>query len=250
MKLKLDADGHVVLQEGKPVYVKDDGTEVAFDAPGTIAAIGKLNAEAKTHRERAEAAEGKLKGFEGIDDPAKAREALNTLANLDAKKLVDAGEIERVKGEISKGFQTQLDSEKSAREKAEARLHREMVGGSFVRSKYAAEKLAIPPDLVEAYFGRHFKVEDDAVVAYDANGQKLYSHSNPGALAGFDEALSILVNQYPSKDSILKGTGGHGGGAGGSAGSGGNKQPQGNFGGDFSERKAAVRAMREATPQG
>jgi len=32
MKLKLDVNGHIVVQDGKPVYVKDDGQGVAFDA--------------------------------------------------------------------------------------------------------------------------------------------------------------------------------------------------------------------------
>lgn len=32
MKLKLDENGYVVVQDGKPVYVHDDGKEVAFDA--------------------------------------------------------------------------------------------------------------------------------------------------------------------------------------------------------------------------
>ena len=83
MKLKLDDQGHAVLQDGKPVYVKEDGTEVAFDALGTTQAITRLNAEAKSHRERAETAEKSLKGFEGITDPAKALEALVAIAQLD-----------------------------------------------------------------------------------------------------------------------------------------------------------------------
>ncbi len=57
MKLKLDENGHVVVSDGKPVYVHDDGKEVAFDAVGTVATISRLNGEAKSHRERAEAAE-------------------------------------------------------------------------------------------------------------------------------------------------------------------------------------------------
>ena len=61
MKLKLDEQGHVVVQDGKPVYVHDDGKEVAFDAVGTVSTIGRLNAEAKSHRERAETAENTLK---------------------------------------------------------------------------------------------------------------------------------------------------------------------------------------------
>lgn len=241
MKLKLDDQGHAVLQDGKPVYVKDDGTDVAFDALGTTQTITRLNAEAKSHRERAETAEKSLKGFEGIADPAKALEALQLMANLDAKKLVDAGEIDKVKAEIGKAFQAQLDTAIGQAAKLEQQLYAEMIGGSFARSQYAQEKLAIPPDLVQAYFGKAFSIEEGKVVAKDANGNKLYSAANPGELAGFDEALGILVNQYPGKDHILKGTGASGGGASGSGGGGG--KPQGNFGGSKAERVAAIKQM-------
>ena len=52
VKLKLDEQGNAVLQDGKPVYVHDDGKEVPFDAPGAMAKIASLNAEAQTHRDR------------------------------------------------------------------------------------------------------------------------------------------------------------------------------------------------------
>ncbi|MGY2338005.1 hypothetical protein ACW9HW_02015 [Pseudomonas sp. SDO5532_S415] len=47
MKLKLDEQGHVVLQDAKPVYVHDDGKEVASDAAGTVATVTRLNTEAR-----------------------------------------------------------------------------------------------------------------------------------------------------------------------------------------------------------
>lgn len=52
-----------MLHEGMPVYIHDDGKEAPFDAAATVAAIRARNAEAKAHRERAEAAESKLKGL-------------------------------------------------------------------------------------------------------------------------------------------------------------------------------------------
>lgn len=226
MKLKLDANGNVVLQDGKPVYVKDDGTEIAFDAAGTVQTIARLNGEAKGHRERAEAAEGKLKSFEGIEDPKQALEALNTVKNLDAKKLVDAGEIEKVRTEISKAFQTQLDAANGKVSAFEKELYKEKVGGAFARSPLIVgdkATLAIPPDLVEAKFGSSFSIEDGKIVAKDAHGNKIYSQTNPGELAGFDEALGILVNNYQHKDQILKSTGASG--SGGKPGSGGSGSP-------------------------
>ncbi|MFC0666242.1 DUF6651 domain-containing protein [Azotobacter chroococcum] len=220
MKLKLDEQGHAVLQDGKPVYVHDDGKEVAFDAPATVATITRLNSEARTHREGKEAAEKALKAFEGIEDGAAAKKALEIVANLDQKKLVDAGEIEKVKAEIGKAYQAQLEEVSTKAQAFEKQLYDEKIGGAFARSKLIAEKLAIPADLVQARFGQAFKIEDGKTVAYDAQGNKVFSRARPGELADFDEALETLVEQYPYRDHILKASGANGGGA--PAGNGGN----------------------------
>jgi Mn-dependent DtxR family transcriptional regulator len=213
MKLKLNDDGFAVVQDGKPVYVNDDGKEIAFDVAGTVATISRLNSEAKGHRERAEAAEKAAKAFEGITDAEAARKALATVANLDAKKLVDAGEIDKVRAEAIKAVEDKYAPIVSERDGLLKSLVDEKVGGSFARSKMIADKLAIPADLVQARFGNAFKVEGNDVVAYDKSGNKLFSRSNPGEVAKFDEALEILIDQYPYRDSILKSTGASGGGA-------------------------------------
>ena len=241
MKLKLDENGNAVLQDGKPVYVHEDGKEVAFDAPGTVATITRLNSEAKGHRERAENAEKAVKAFEGIDDPAAAKKALATVANLDAKTLVDAGEIETVKTEISKAFQLQLDEVTGKAKTLEQQLYAEKIGGSFSRSKFIADKLAVPADMVQATFGQNLKVEDGKVVAYDAQGQKIFSRARPGELADFDEAIETLVSQYPHRDHILKSSNANGGGA--QNGGGNNQNTKGNFGGGKEDRVAAIKAM-------
>lgn len=222
MKLKLDEAGHVVVQDGKPVYVHDDGKEVAFDAPATVSTITRLNGEAKTHREGKESAETKLKAFEGIADPSAALKALDTVSKLDQKKLVDAGEIDTVRSEISKGYETKLSEADTRLKTLEGQLYSEKIGGSFSRSKVISDKFAIPADLVQARFGSAFKVEDGKVVAYDPNGNKIYSRARPGELADFDEAIESLVDAYPYKDQILKGSGASGSGAGGGNGAGGN----------------------------
>jgi hypothetical protein len=241
MKLKLDENGHVVVQEGKPVYVHDDGKEVVFDAPGTVSTITRLNAEAKSHRERAETAEKNLKGFDGIADPAAARNALDVVSKLDQKKLVDAGEIDTVRNEISKAFQTQLDEANGKAQTYEQQLYAEKIGGSFARSKYIADKLAVPVDMVQATFGQNLKIEEGKVVAYDTQGQKIFSRARPGELADFDEAIETLVSQYPHRDHILKSSNANGGGAQG--GDGGNSGAKGNFGGSKADRVAAIKAM-------
>ncbi|RJG11142.1 hypothetical protein D3879_14670 [Pseudomonas cavernicola] len=241
MKLKLDEQGHAILQDGKPVYVHDDGKEVAFDAPSTVATITRLNGEAKTHRERAETAEKSLKGFEGIEDGAAARKALELVANLDAKKLVDAGEIEKVKTEISKAFQGQLDEANTKVSTFEKQLYDEKIGGAFSRSKLIADKLAIPADMVQARFGQAFKIEEGKTVAYDQHGNKIYSRARPGEVADFDEAMETLVEQYPYRDQILKSAGSNGGGA-PDGGGGKPNTPKGDLGGSKADRTAALAA--------
>lgn len=135
MKLKMTEDGKgAVVQDGKPVYLHDDGRELPFDAAATVTERDKLQGE----------------------------------------------------------------------------LHAEKIGGAFSRSKFIADKLAIPTDLVEARFGKNFELKDGKVVAKDAAGNPIYSGANPGELAGLDEALEMLVNAYPQREHILKGNGGAG----------------------------------------
>jgi hypothetical protein len=207
MKLKLDAEGHAVLQDGQPVYVHDDGREIAFDAAKAFAKIGELTGENTKTRKRAETAEANLQKFEGIEDAAAAKKALETVANYDQKKLVDAGEVERVKAEAIKAVEQQYAPTVKRAEELERELYGERIGGSFSRSKFIAEKAAIPSDFVQAKFGSNFKMEDGKVVAYDQSGNKIFSRTRPGEVADFDEALETLVNAHPSRDAILKGTG-------------------------------------------
>lgn len=213
MKLKLDANGHVVVENGMPVYVHDDGKEIPFDASAAMGKISQLNGEAKTHREGKEQAEAKLSQFASITDPAKALEALDLVSKLDQKKLIDAGAVDQVKAEITKAFQTQLDEANGKSLKLESQLYQEMIGGRFGSSAFIKDKVAIPADFVQARFGQSFKIEDGKVVAYDQQGNKVYSRTKPGELADFDEALESLVEQYPQKDHILKASGNTGGGS-------------------------------------
>ena len=139
MKLKLDENGQVVVTDGKPVYVQDDGKEVAFDAAGTLQTISRLNGEAKSHRERAETAEMTLKTFEGIDDPAAALAALDTVKNLADKTLVDAGEVEKVRTEAVRALEEKYAPIVKERDDLNLKLTAEKIGGSFARSKFITE---------------------------------------------------------------------------------------------------------------
>ena len=201
-----------VNEQGQPLYIHDDGKEVAHDAPQTVATISRLNGEARTNRERYEAAETSLKAFEGIEDPTAAKKALETLKNFDDKKLVDAGEIEKVKAEAIKAVEDKYAPIVQERDAFQSQLHNELIGGGFARSKYIQDNIAVPVDMIQATFGKSFQIEGGKVVAVGADGQKIYSRARPGEVADFDEALETLVGGYQYKDSILKGNQSGGGG--------------------------------------
>lgn len=223
MKLKLDANNNAVLQDGKPVYVKDDGTEIAFDGKQAFEKITQLTGEAAGHRQAKETAEGKLKAFEGITNPAEALKAVETLKNIDQSKLIDAGKVETIKTEAINATKAQYEPVVAERDQLRTQLNNEVIGGAFARSKFISEKGAIPSDMFQAAFGSAFSIDKDGkLVAKDKTGNEIYSPTRAGERADFDEALQVLVNQYPGKDHILKGTGAAGGGAqGGGRGQGG-----------------------------
>lgn len=216
MKLKLDEHGHAVIENGQPVYVHDDGTAKPFDAVATLTTIKRLNSEAKGHRERAESAEGRAALFEGLDDPAAARDALETVKSLDAK---GRAAIDQVRTEVTKAMQARIDAAETKAKGIEAQFHDELIGGGFARSKFVGEKLAIPHDVARAFFGKHFAIKDGKVSATDAQGVPILSRAD-GSPAGFDDALETLVASYPNRDSIMRATQKSGSGA--PAGGGGN----------------------------
>lgn len=221
---KLDADGKIEMRDGNPIYVDSAGQELTL---GTDT-ISRLNGEAKTQRERAEAAEGKLTKWKDLEaagvDPAKALEALNTVKDIKDGDLIKAGEVQKIRDEIGKNYETKINELTTKNGELTGQIDSMTLGGAFTGSKWISDNIAIPVDLLQAQFGKQFKRENGNLVAYDANGNKIYSKQRGGELASFDEAMSIIVEGYAHKDSILKGGNNTGTGSNGNGGANGNQQ--------------------------
>ncbi len=190
------------------LYTEQDG-KYRLDVEGgfkTHDEISGLTSALNKERDARSKLEKQIRKFDGLEDPAEALKAIETVKNLDQKKLIDAGEVDKVKAEVQKVYEGKLAEKENLLKEKDSILQKELVGGRFARSKFIQDKLAIPPDLVEARFGSSFKIEDGKVVAYDQHGNQLYSKDRPGELAEFDEALGTLVDQYPYKDTILRGS--------------------------------------------
>lgn len=227
LKLKTEEVGgkvYALVQDGRPVYVDDAGKEITYDAEHSTGVIGRLTNEAKTHREAKEAFENKLKAFEGIEDAEAAKRAIETVKNLDQGQLVTAGKVEEIKNAANKAAEervaaaakasnTRIKELEETNGKLTGDFFAEKVGGSFSRSKYVAEKIAVPSDMLQAMFGNRFKVENGKVIGQGLDNQPIYSKTRGGEIADFDEALESMVEAYPHRDAILKGTGSSGSGA-------------------------------------
>ena len=218
MKLLLDDEGHAVLKDEKPVYVHDDGQEVAFDAPGSMQKIKELNGESAKHRKEAQAFKEQLEKF-GETKPEDAIKAIQTLNNLDDKKLVDAKEVEVLKRNLSETFEAEKTKLSSELETKDSQIYDLLIGNRFAESAYLAEKVIIPSDMCRQSFGNNFKVENDGNGGLTVNGylkgEKIFSREHPGEPAGFEESLRVIIDAYPMKDRILKAPNSGGSGSGG-----------------------------------
>lgn len=196
---KLDADGKIELKDGNPIYLDASGREMTVDGN----TISRLNGEAKQHREAKEAAETKLKAF-GDLDPEAARKALDTLKNIDAKKLIDAGEVDKVRDSVKAEFTTQLQEKDKALEEINSKYNNLQISNIFANSEFVRDRVAVPTDMFEASFRNNFKIEDGKVTAYDKAGNRIMSKKTVGEYADPSEALELLVEAHPQRDVILK----------------------------------------------
>lgn len=217
---KKEADGKLTVDaDGNPIWIGTDNKELIVKGE----TVTSLRGEAMQNRQRAEAAEGKLKAFEdaGVTDAAAAAEALTVAGKVKQGELIAAGKVDEVRGEITKSFEKKItDAEKLANE-ATSRADRILLNSAFVGSGFIKDKLIIPNDIAMAQFGSRFKIEGDKVVAMKADGSgPIYSEKNAGEVATFDEAMEIIVNGYAHKSAILKGANQTGSGNGGGGGNG------------------------------
>lgn len=207
MKLKIDAQGNAVLQDGNPVYIHDDGTEAPFDAKATHVALATAKREAAENRTKLKEASDKLAAFSGIEDPAKALKAIQFAESMEGKKVMDDEAIQKLIGAAVKPLQEKLTAQEAAAADLHKELYSERVSKQFATSPFINEKTVLPPDIAEATFGKHFKMENGKVVAVDASGNQIFSTARAGEPANFEEAITTLVNGYPLKDRILKASG-------------------------------------------
>jgi len=214
MKYKLTEDGKAIeMKDGKPVVI-DGETEITIDALGANDKITAVTKESNERRKKLGEANTKLEAF-GDLDPEVARKAMEDVTGMSDKGKAD---LEAQRDSINAAWkekQTGWDNDKKV---LTDKLFDATVGVNFATSKVVAGTV-LPPDIAKATFGKHFNADG---TANDAAGNTILSKQT-GEPAGFEEAMTHLIDNYPQKDSILKpsggsGSGGHGAGSGGDMG--------------------------------
>lgn len=81
------------------------------------------------------------------------------------------------------------------------------IARAFATSRFIADRTRLPGDILEARFANAFRLNGTEMVAYDRSGNLLFSRANPGVPASFDEALEMLIDDHPGRDTILLGGG-------------------------------------------
>jgi len=224
MPWKVDEKGNMVMQDGNPVWVYEDGKEAGFNAENALKNIGALKEEAKSHRLKYKEAADQLKAIAdaGVEDIGEfittAKKALETVKNLKDGDLVKAGEVETLKTKITTESESKLkktietydkklaekDAEIAKRDKA---LNKVLIEKEFIASEFINKKTTLPPEIAYEYFGKRFVVEDIngemVPFALDAKGEKLLSIKNAGDYAKPDEAIELIIMEWPQKDKIL-----------------------------------------------
>ena len=217
LKLKLDAEGKPVMKDNLPVFVYDDGKEITIDADALFTKVSEVSAEAARYRTEGKTLKEQLALF-GEADPAEVSSQLALLKEIGGKdglqqlKAKSGIDIEAIKTNMTNTYEGKLKEKDSLLASKDGEIYKLLVTNGFGTSKFIADNLILPPDIAEATFAKHFKVEDGKMVPYMGD-HKILSRERPTEIANFDEAMEVIVANYPMKDRILKGTGAAGGGA-------------------------------------
>lgn len=211
---KKDEDGNLVVDaSGNPIWVNGDKEESANYGE----MINRLNSVTS----------------ESIGRKEQLREKDAEIADLKKKQASVPDVNEDLKKQLEEKDQELLLIKKKHNDS--------LLSNAFSASTFIKDNVAIHPEMIRAHFGKHFDVEDGQIVAKDSDGNVIYSATNYGKPASFEEAISKVIDQCSYKDTFLKSSGNKGGGA-----SNGGGKSHGKWG-DYSESERA--ALSKTDPQ-
>jgi len=245
LQYRVAGDGKSVelSEDGHPLVFDDqDEDEKVFplDAIHLYSKVPTLQAEAKKYRESKEQLQTKLGALGDIDPiefgdkiklleeygditPKEAKEAKELLKNLEDVDSKNAIQIDKVKAGVADSYESKIrDIDAKFNQKISAlenniqrkdgAIRNLIIKGAFDRNEFIKDRTVLTPDIAYDSFGKFFVVEDGeqgvSVYAVDRSGEKIFSKAKPGEYASPDEAIELIINDYPQKDNIMRTTSG------------------------------------------
>ena len=96
--------------------------------------------------------------------------------------------------------------------KKDASIRTLMISNEFATSPFFSgekQKTTLLPDIAEAYFGKHFRIEEAEDGSLSIGGfigeDRILSRARPGEPADFNECIKEIIDKHPQKDALLKG---------------------------------------------
>lgn len=227
-KLKVVVDKiEDVAETLRELYTK--GSDGKYHLDADIEDTTTLHSALKSEREQSKATAKQLKELKeklGDLDPEKAREALKVLQDMEEKKLLDAGEIEKLLGTRTERMRQDFENQKGSfnkkitdleadKGKLSQRLSEVLIDNAIreAAAKAKVKSSAIPDAILRGK--QIFRLQEDKVVPM--KGDQVIYGKNPNEPMSIDEWMGSMATEASHWFESSSG-GGAGNGAGGGAG--------------------------------
>lgn len=215
--------------DGGKIVLDDEGRKFAFDVLATEKVITGLRAENKAFRSKKNDLKEEIgaikQRYAGLEDPDAAKAALDKIKALTPDGTINLEQYEAaVAKRVAEGLNSEIDSLKASLEETTGKLYNATVSNQFVTSE-TIKKTIFPASKAQRIYGSQFDADG---TARGWDGDKIYSKEDPGKPAGFDEAMTVLIETDPETkaDDVWRGSGASGSGSEhGSHGAGGHEAP-------------------------
>lgn len=218
----------ICMLDGLPVYEYEDGAVKGFNVPEARQKVKELADERETLKADLKTAQEALAAYTGLDGkpvaPDAVRAALQKMADLAGKRMIDVGEAEQLREALKKEWEERVAeasrSSADALAKAKDTIRKLSVGnlfatcpffaGGFQDGKKIEPKVFGDPQGWDRMIGHHFAVDDEGhVTAYydpDTRKKQVWKRDSPGTPAQFEEAAELIIATLPGKEAWLRGT--------------------------------------------
>lgn len=230
MPWKYDEEGTLVKgEDNNPIWIYEEGNEKGKEVSGDFnrmfSRINELTTESVARKTKIKEIEELYKplvelNVENLEEwLGEATKALDTVSNLKDKDVLAAGEVEKIKQGVIDSYEQKMKALKDQLGEEITGLQGQIAGkddsirnlivrSAFDRSEFLNKKTTLLPDMAYKYFGDRFDVEnvEGQLVGFakDKEGNKLMSLEKPGEYASPEEAIELIIMDFPQKDHVLK----------------------------------------------